>query len=266
MATRPALKPPESGFAWVTGASSGIGRALALRLAECGWNVVASARSRDALQELADEAVPLHGWIDPAPMDVTDRAASEAVLAEMEAARGPCVLAVLNAGTHIPVDVESFAAEPFEQLLKLNVLGQVYGLEALLRRFRERRGGQVALVSSIAGYSGLPTSSAYGASKAAVINMCEALRLEAAQHGISVQVINPGFVRTPLTNKNKFEMPFLIEVEDAVDAMVRGLADPGRFEITFPWRFAMLMKLLRILPYRLYFPLVARMTGFGGKR
>nr|MDJ0895109.1 oxidoreductase [Alphaproteobacteria bacterium] len=100
----------------------------------------------------------------------------------------------------------------------------------------------------------------------AVINLCEALRLEAAHYGISVQVINPGFVRTPLTNKNKFEMPFLIEVEDAVDAMVRGLADPGRFEITFPWRFAMLMKLLRILPYRLYFPLVARMTGFGGKR
>ena len=116
------------------------------------------------------------------------------------------------------------------------------------------------MVASVAGYSGLPTAAAYGATKAALINMCEGLKLECDALGIKLQLVDPGFVRTPLTDKNDFPMPFLMEVDDAVDAFVAGLASP-RFESVFPRRFALLLKLLRMLPYGLYFKIVRRMTG-----
>ncbi|MBL8652937.1 MAG: SDR family NAD(P)-dependent oxidoreductase, partial [Alphaproteobacteria bacterium] len=109
-------------------------------------------------------------------------------------------------------------------------------------------------------YSGLPTAAGYGATKAALINMCEALKPECDALGIKLQLVDPGFVKTPLTDKNDFPMPFIMAVDDAVDALVRGLAS-DRFEIVFPRRFALILKFLRLLPYRLYFPLVRKATG-----
>lgn len=249
---------PDQGFAWITGASSGIGRALALRLARAGWRVAASARRAAELESLATEAEPLAGSIRAMPLDVTDAAAVRAALQETEAALGPVALAVLNAGTHKPVRAEDFTAGDARGLLDLNVMGTVNCLEALLPPMIARRQGQIAVVASLAGYFGLPTSAVYGASKAGLINMAEALKPELDGLGVQLQLVCPGFVRTPLTDKNDFPMPFLMELEEAAEAFYRGLRSE-RFEIVFPRRLAYLMKAMRLLPYPVFFALTRRM-------
>ncbi len=248
--------------AWITGASRGIGRALALRLAADGVHVAASARDLAALEQLAFDARGLPGSISPHPLDVTDRDACDRVVNEIVATDGLPDVAVLNAGTHRATPGREFRAADLRELLELNVLGVAHGLESLLGPMLERGRGQIAVVASLAGYRGLPTAAAYGASKAALINLCEALRLDLHASGIKLQIINPGFVKTPLTDRNPFPMPFLIDVEEAAEAIVKGLRG-GRFEIRFPTRFALIMGLLRHLPYRLYLPLVRRATGHG---
>jgi len=241
---------------WITGAGRGIGRALAKRLAEAGWIVAASARSEEDLTSLAAECPPgrIHGF----PLDVTDLSRTETTVEGIETQLGKLDLAILNAGTHIPVTVEGFSAAPFRRLMETNLMGPVNGLAQLIPRFVERRGGHIAVVASVAGYRGLPTAAAYGASKAGVINLCEALKPELERHGVRLTLINPGFVETSLTAKNDFPMPFLISVDKAVDRILHGL-ERSAFEIAFPGRFAFLMKLLRILPDRLFFAITRRM-------
>jgi NAD(P)-dependent dehydrogenase (short-subunit alcohol dehydrogenase family) len=246
-----------AGLAWITGASSGIGRALALRLARDGRTVVASARNADALSDLAREA---GGRVLPAPLDVTDLAAVTRTVGAIERNYGPIALAVLNAGTHLPLSADNFSAEKFRKLVEINLMGTVNCLEPVLASMRARRSGHIAVVASVAGYGGLPTATAYGATKAALINMCEALKPDCDRLGIKLQLVDPGFVETPLTDKNPYPMPFIIPVERAIDRFVEGLAG-DRFEITFPKRFALILKFLRMLPYGLYFRIVKRKTG-----
>ncbi len=241
---------------WITGAGRGIGRALAKRLSKQGWVVAASARSEEDLSSLAAECAP--GRVHAFPLDVTDLPRTEATVEDIESRLGNLDLAILNAGTHIPVTVENFTVAPFRQLVETNLMGPVNGLAQLIPRFVERGGGHIAVVASVAGYRGLPTAAAYGASKAGVINLCEALKPELERHGVRLTLINPGFVETPLTAKNDFPMPFLIPVDKAVDHILRGL-ERSAFEIAFPGRFAFLMKLLRILPDRLFFAITRRM-------
>lgn len=243
---------------WLIGASTGIGRSLALRLARDGATVVASARSADRLQELAAEAPA--GRIVPWPVDVTDLAALRAAADGIEAAHGVIAVAVLNAGTHRPVSAAEFTAAGLRALMELNVFGVANALEVLMPRMIGRRSGQIAVVASVAGYRGLPTAAYYGASKAALINMAESLKFDLDRAGVKLQLIDPGFVRTPLTDRNEFSMPFLMEPDAAAERIARGLKGSG-FEIAFPRRFVAILKLLRILPYRLYFALVGRGTG-----
>lgn len=244
--------------AWITGASSGIGRALALELARGGCRVAVSARRGGELDRLAAEAAP--GRIAPYPVDVSDGPALARTAAAIEAAMGPLDLSVFNAGTHEPVAVETFDPAPFRRLMEINYMGAVNGIAAVLPRFIARRSGQIAVVSSVAGYRGLPQAAAYGPTKAALINLCESLKLDLDRHGVRICVINPGFVRTPLTDRNRFPMPFLMEAEDAARRIVAGL-DRGAFEISFPRRFTFMVKFARFLPYGLYFRLVRRTTG-----
>jgi NAD(P)-dependent dehydrogenase (short-subunit alcohol dehydrogenase family) len=247
--------------AWITGAGSGMGRALALALARRGAAVAASARSHDALASLAAEAGAGPGRILPAPLDVTDRAAVQAAMgAVARVLGGPPELAVLNAGIYLPLGAADFSAERFRAQLETNLMGTVHMLEALLPAYRAAGRGHIAIVASVAGYRGLPRSAAYGATKAALINLAESLRIELAGSGIKLQLVNPGFIKTPLTDKNRFRMPHLMSAEDAAERILRGLASP-RFEITFPRRFTWQLKLLRLLPYALYLPLVRRRTG-----
>lgn len=244
-------------LAWITGASSGLGRALASRMAADGWTVAASARGVDQLGELAESTAALPGRVLAFPLDVTDRDAVAAAVAKIEQDLGPIDQAVLNAGSHQPVRAATLTSEPFRALAELNLMGTVHCLEALLSVMLPRGAGRVAVVASLAGYRGLPTSAAYGMTKAGLINMAEALKPELDSHGIRIQLVNPGFVRTPLTDKNPFPMPFLMDVEKAAEAFYRGLRS-DRFEIVFPRRFAYLLKLLRVLPAPLAFAITRR--------
>ena len=243
---------------WITGASSGLGRALALKMAAEGWRVAASARNQDQLQAVAALASAFPGRIEAFPLDVTDRTAVQATVARILEDLGPPDVVVLNAGTHKPTPVAKLAADDFRLLVELNLMGTLHCLEAILPPLRQRRAGKIAIVASLAGYVGLPLAGAYGMTKAGLINLAEALQPELRAEGVALQIVNPGFVRTPLTDRNPFHMPFLMEVEAAAEAFYRGLQSDG-FEIVFPRRFAYLLKLLRTLPYPLALAITRRL-------
>ena len=251
---------PELGLAWVTGASSGIGRALALRLVRDGFNVVVTARDHEKLVELQHES-PGPGKIIVLDGDVTDPRDMERILAAIEYEHGSMVLAVLNAGVYVAVHGEDLHREDFEKTFAVNLNGTVNCLLPAVRHMKARGHGQIAIVSSVTGYGGLPTSAAYGATKAALINMAESLKFDLDKVGVRLQIINPGFVETAATAKNAFPMPALVSAEVAADRIAQGLKSSG-FEITFPRRFTYVMKLLKLLPYRLYFWLINRATGW----
>ncbi len=247
---------------WITGAGKGIGRAVALEYARRGWSVAVSARTAADLDSLAEEARQLgvSGRIVSYPADVTDQDEMKQTFKMVEADVGALDQVIFNAGTHRQSPAQDFSADPYRILLEINVMGTVNGLSAVLPTFIDRKRGHIGVVASVAGYSGLPLAAAYGASKAALINMCEALKPEMDAAGVGLSVINPGFVRTPLTAKNKFPMPFLIDADVAARHIYTGMIK-GKFEIAFPRAFVLILKVLRMLPYGLYFPLIKKVTG-----
>ncbi|MAH84985.1 MAG: oxidoreductase [Rhodospirillaceae bacterium TMED8] len=249
-------KDSTSRVAWVTGAGKGIGRAVARQLALEGWIVGASARTSRDLTTLELECLP--GTVKSMPLDVTDTLATARVIATIEEELGELDLVILNAGTHLPISVENFSVDIFRTLIETNLMGTVNGLAEIIPRFTARGCGHIAIVASLAAYRGLPTAAAYGATKVGLIHMCEALKPELQKYGISLTLINPGFVETPLTAKNKFQMPFLITSETAAKHIVRGL-EKQSFEITFPWQLAAIMRVLRFLPNSLLFAITQRM-------
>jgi NAD(P)-dependent dehydrogenase (short-subunit alcohol dehydrogenase family) len=246
---------------WITGAGSGIGRALALRYLRAGAIVAGTARRLETLHSLPAEARGAGGRFHAFAADLTDLAATRDAVARIEAELGPIRLAVLNAGTHKPTPGTRFSAEDLRMLLDANVMTVANSLDAGLPMLLARRAGMVAINASLAGYGGLPGAAGYGASKAALINMAEALKLDLEKTGVRVRLISPGFVRTPLTDRNTFPMPFLMPVEAAAERLFQALETGTGFEIVFPRRFAYILKALRLLPYNLYFPLVRRFTG-----
>jgi NAD(P)-dependent dehydrogenase (short-subunit alcohol dehydrogenase family) len=252
---------PSDGVAWITGASSGIGRATALELARRGWTVCASARRQEELEALATEAAAMPGRIVGHAVDVTNQTAMAEVIEAIERVHGPIALAFFNAGIAPYTRGFDLDIAAFRQSWDVNLMGAVNGLSPLLRRMRQRGKGQVAVNASVAGYRGLPRAAAYGASKAAAIHLCEALKFDCDQIGVTMQLVNPGFIDTPLTRKNDFPMPFLMSMEEAARRVVDGFGTT-RFELIFPRRLAFLLKLARMLPYGLYFALVARGTGW----
>lgn len=254
---------PEHGLAWVTGASSGIGREVALKLARQGFNVVVTARDHEKLVEMQQEADG-PGKIIVLDGDVTDPRDMERILAAIEYEHGSMALAILNAGIFVPVHGEDMRRDDFEKTFAVNLHGTVNCLLPAIQHMRARGHGQVAIVSSATGYGGLPTSAAYGATKAALTNMAESLKFDLDKAGIRLQIINPGFVDTPATRQNDFPMPALITAAQAADRIVSGLQSTA-FEITFPRRFTFMLKLLRLLPYGAYFYLINRITGWRGR-
>ena len=240
--------------AWITGASTGIGREVALLLAAQGVRVAVSARGAEKLGELAK----LSPLLLPVPVDVTNPQNVREAYARIRAELGPIDLAILNAGVWDPMGGDDYGAARAAQTMAVNYTGIANALEPLLQEMIARRGGHVALVASVAGYRGLPKAAAYAPSKAAVISLAEVLRLDLARHNVQVSLINPGFVETPMTAVNTFPMPFMIMAPDAARRIVRGL-ERGKFEIVFPWQLAGILKLMRALPYALYFGLVRLM-------
>jgi len=256
---------PNDGVAWVTGASSGIGRGTALELARRGYTVIATARRLPDLETLVTEAFGLPGKVIPEIGDVTDAEGMVALVDRIEREHGEIVLAFLNAGIYFPLRAHPFDAEGFRKTFDVNVYGTINGLAALLPGMAARKRGQIGLNASVAGYGGLPRAGAYSGSKAALIAMAESLKFDTDLLGITLQVVNPGFVETPLTALNDHPMPFLMKLDDASRRICDGF-ETGGFEITFPRRFAFILKAINLLPYSLYFGLVAKMTGWGDKK
>jgi short-subunit dehydrogenase len=248
---------------WITGASSGLGRELARQYAQAGHQVCVSARGVAALEELAVSCRDAAGAIHVFGLDITDMAQVSACVQRIVDTVGMPDLSVLNAGTHAANSADHFDREVYQRLMAINFMGVVNCLQAIVPLYLKRQQGTIAVVSSVAGYRGLPNASAYGASKAALINLCESLQPELAAGQVSLRLVNPGFVRTPLTDRNEFPMPFLMEVEDAAAQMISGLAGSS-FEITFPRRFTWLLKILRILPYAMYLRLTRKLLKNAG--
>jgi NAD(P)-dependent dehydrogenase (short-subunit alcohol dehydrogenase family) len=237
---------------WVIGASTGIGRATAIALLQHGARVAVSARNVQALRQI-DGALPL-------PLDVTDAQGLRAAMQSLQRDWGGLDLLLYCAGTYRPMRATEFDLTSALQHDDVNYRGVLHALDAVLPVFNAQRAGHIALVSSVAGLGGLPQALAYGPTKAALINLAETLYLDLHPLGIGVHVINPGFVETPLTAQNTFAMPALITPEQAASAILAGL-EAGRFDIHFPRRFTLWLKLLRLLPRGLYFRIVSRFTG-----
>jgi NADP-dependent 3-hydroxy acid dehydrogenase YdfG len=222
--------------------------------------VAVSARRADLLESLAADWRRGGAEILVAPVDVTDRSGVIAAVRSIEATWGGIDLALLNAGGHRPPEGAGFDASQFVDVMTVNYFGVLYGMEAVLPGMLERGRGHIAGVASLSGYRAIPTAAAYGASKAALIHALESIRFDLEPLGITVTVINPGFIRTPLTDRNRFRMPFLMDVERAAAIIVAGL-ERDRKEIHFPRVFSSMLKLARILPFPVYERIIRRATA-----
>jgi NAD(P)-dependent dehydrogenase (short-subunit alcohol dehydrogenase family) len=262
MALNPAITDWRGKSVWLVGASTGIGRACAASLHAQGAKVAVSARSEASLNEFAQQ----HPGSLALPLDATDRAAMHSATERVLAVQGRLDLVLYCAGTYSEMRATEFKLDVALHHQQVNYVGALYLLDAvlphLLRQAAQDRGraGHLSLVSSVAGYRGLPKSLAYGPTKAALINLAETLYLDLQPKGIGVSVVNPGFVETPLTAQNRFHMPAMISPEEAAREMLAGWAR-GEFELHFPKRFTRAVKMLKYLSDGLYFRAVRRSTG-----
>jgi short-subunit dehydrogenase len=237
--------------AFITGGSSGIGAALGEELARRGWQVALAARRKELLEEVATRILSSGGTAMAVPCDVTDSASVRSAVAEARGRFGSIDLAVANAGVGIPTSGDRFDLAVAEQTMKTNFFGMIYLFDAVIGEMLARGSGHFAGVASLAGHRGLPGSSMYSASKAAMQTFLEATRIELLGSGVNITTINPGFIVTAMTEKNRFKMPFLMTVDDAVTRVADGL-ERGRAIIEFPLPMSILTRGMRLLPHRLF--------------
>ncbi|MET3925675.1 SDR family NAD(P)-dependent oxidoreductase [Devosia sp. 2618] len=249
----------QAGVAWIIGGGSGIGAAVAKLLAERGWTVAISGRRVEKLAEVA-KANPA---IRPYPLDVTDADAIAATIKTIASDLRRIDLFIFGAAAWQPMDVGNYDFDKFAKIVDTNYLGVLRVANPLLAQMDKQGGGHFAVIASVAGYFGLPRSAAYSSTKAGLINLLETMRTELAPRKIKVRMIAPGFVKSELTDKNDFPMPFLMETDDAANRIVDGLTQSNRFEIAFPKRMVWLMKTVRWLPYPVFFWLTSKMLPKG---
>lgn len=252
------LNPPISSFkglrVWVVGASTGIGAATARQMLALGATLAVSARTTASLETaFGGNAIVL-------PLDVTDAEATRGAAEKLVAQWGGLDLVLAVAGTYNAMLAREFDLAEAGRIVDVNLTGVLNLFAAVQPALMKQEAGGFGIVASVAGYGGLPNSLAYGASKAACINLAESLYLELHKQGLAVYLITPGFVATPLTAKNEFPMPFLVSADKAASEIVSGIAR-GDFEIHFPRTFSRLLKAINLLPYRMYFWCVRRFTG-----
>ena len=244
--------------ALVTGASSGIGRGLAVRLAQEGYAVALAARRFDRLEEVAGDIRDYGGVAIPIRCDVSDPEQVRAAVAECRERLGPVELLVANAGIGSRTEPGHLSAEEVERVLAVNFWGAVHAAEAVLPEMLRRRMGHLVAVASVAGFGGLPGRGSYTASKAALFNFFESLRMDLRDSGVAVTVISPGFVRTEMTRQDDRPRPFIMEVDEAVDRMMRAI-HARRPSLMFPRRLAGIAWMGRIFP-RSFYDFLARRT------
>jgi short-subunit dehydrogenase len=252
------LNPPITDWhgktVWIVGASTGIGHATASALCAQGARVIVSARKTQALNAF----VAQHPGSQALPLDATDAQAVK-LAANQVLAQGPLDSVMYCAGHYQAMRADALDLPDMLRHVEVNYCGALHVMAAVLPALIARGAGHISLVGSVAGYQGLPQSLAYGPTKAALINLAETLYLDLRHKGIGVSLVNPGFVRTPLTADNAFTMPALLTPEQAAQAILKGWSR-GAFEIHFPKRFTLWMKALRLLPYRVSFFLVKQAT------
>jgi len=241
---------------WITGASSGIGKALAIKFANEGWKVAISARSENLLNEIAEA----HSYIFSYPLDVTDSEKCKLVFNNIKEKFKNIDISFFSTGIHDPKSEKSLDLNKVRQIMEVNFFGTVNTINAVYKYYKERKSGQISIVSSVAGYRGLPAGGAYCASKSALTNFAESLNFEMKRKNVRVTLVSPGFIKTPMTDQNDFPMPFIKSPEFAAEQIYQGLVKKNSFEIHFPKTFTIIMKILQILPNWIYFRLVELRT------
>jgi short-subunit dehydrogenase len=243
---------------WITGASSGIGKALAVKFSNEGWQVAISARRKELLEELSKTNPNISSF----PLDVTDRGACAQTLENILKKYSDIDLCIFSTGIYDPKTEKEINLDQIENVMKVNFFGTLNCVKAVESYFKNKKKGHIAIMSSVAGYRGLPNSSGYGPSKAALINLSESLYFDFKKNQVKISLISPGFIKTPLTDKNDFKMPFIKPPEFAADKIYKGLVKNNQFEITFPKQLTIIMKIFRILPNKIYLFLINKLTKF----
>ena len=236
---------------WITGASSGIGKALAEKFAAEGWMVAVSARRKEILDEMSK-----HENIFSYPLDVTNQDQIKTSFGKIIEDFNGLDLCVFSSGTYDPKLEQEINIVQNKFVMETNFFGVLYCVNAVEKYFKDKKYGHISIVSSVAAYRGLPNSSGYGPSKAALTNLTESLYFDFKKHNVRISLISPGFIKTPLTNQNTFNMPFIKTPEFAANKIFNGLTKSSSFEIHFPIELTLFLKILRILPYRIYLFLI----------
>ena len=243
---------------WITGASTGIGKAIAIKFSKNGWNVAISARRLELLEEISKQNQNVFSF----PLDVTNKDDCHKVFTEIKNKLGKIDLCVFSTGTWDPKKEKEIDVEQIENVMKVNFFGTLNSIKSVEKYFKDLGKGHISIVSSIAGYRGLPNSTGYGASKAALNNLAESLYFDFGRHNVRVSLISPGFIKTPMTDKNEFKMPFLKTPEFAANKIYNGLINGSSFEIDFPKELTLILKFLKILPDKIYFKLIRKLTKY----
>jgi short-subunit dehydrogenase len=246
---------------WITGGSTGIGKALAIKFASKGWNVAVSARREELLNELSDQYENISAF----PLDVTDKQKCAEVFDQIKKKYEDIDICFFSTGTWNPKKEKEIDVEQIEEVFKINFFGTVNTIKAVEQYFRDRKKGTITIVSSIAGYRGLPNSTGYGPSKSALNNLAESLYFDFKRFGVRVCLVSPGFIKTPMTDKNDFKMAFIKTTDYAANKIYDGLINKNVFEIHFPKSLTIILKILSFLPSKLYFSLVGQMTKYQKK-
>ncbi len=243
---------------WITGASSGIGKALALKFANEGWQVAASARSEDLLDKIKESNKNISSF----PLDVTDVEKCKEIFEQIKNKYQNIDICFFSTGTWDPKKEKEIDVNQMKKVMKVNFFGTLNCIKVVEKYFKLKNSGHISIVSSIAGYRGLPNSTGYGASKAALINLAESLYFDFGRYNVRVSLVSPGFIKTPMTDKNEFKMPFLKTAEYAADKIFKGLTNSSSFEIDFPKELTLILKFLKLLPNSLYFKIIKKLTKY----
>ena len=244
----------EKKIIWITGASSGIGKALAIKFAEKGWTVAASARRECLLQELNKINQNIYSF----PLDVTEIENCKLVANKIIEKFGGIDICVFGTGMHDPKSEKRFNLNKIREIMEVNYFGTMNSINSIYEYFSEKKNGQISIISSVAGYRGLPAAGAYCASKAALTSYAESLNFDMQMKNVKVSLISPGFIKTPMTDQNDFPMPMIKSPEFAANEIFKGLTEKKSFEIHFPKAFTYFLKFLQILPSSIYFKLVSK--------